>query len=161
MSCKHLDEFVQDAAGIDAYRAVHANLISPWTTAGLERKSRASVCMFNAGSTNKGSNCYGRSSSRLHACLHCIHVACTSTTPGQSRSSHSQFNISGLNHREAHSRENNHPLSVELNHGNVYCSGRCIAPSNTMGNIEFMAIKNFQILHALNGRIGIILNPIL
>ena len=67
MSCKHLDEFVLDAAGIEAYKAVHANLISPWTPAGLERKSRASICMFNAGSTSKNSSCSGRSASRLHA----------------------------------------------------------------------------------------------
>ena len=125
MSCKHLDEFVQDAAGIDAYRAVHANLISPWTPAGLERKSRASVCMFNTGTTSKGSICYGRSSSRLHACLHCIHVACNTVTPAhQSRGHHSQGGNIGLNHRDIHSRDNNHPLSVELNHGNIYCSGK-------------------------------------
>ena len=123
MSCKHLDEFVQDAAGIEAYRAVHTNLISPWTPAGLERKSRASVCMFNVGSTSKSSNCYGRSSSRLHACLHCIHVACI-TSP--SKGHHGQAGSIVLNHRDIHSRDNNHPLSVELNHGNIYCSGNFI-----------------------------------
>lgn len=119
MSCKHLDEFVLDAAGIEAYKAVHANLISPWTPAGLERKSRASICMFNAGSTSKNSSCSGRSASRLHACLHCIHVACISSNSGHHSRSHSS---QGLNHRDVHSRENEHPLSVELNHGNVYCS---------------------------------------
>ena len=121
MSCKHLDEFVQDAAGIDAYKAIHANLISPWTPAGLERKSRACICMFNSGSSSKISNCYGRSSSRLHACLHCIHVACISQNHS-SRGQVNQFN-SVLNHRDYHARENNHPLSVELGHGNVYCAG--------------------------------------
>ena len=123
MSCKHLDEFVLDAAGIEAYKAVHANLISPWTPAGLERKSRASICMFNAGSTSKNSSCSGRSASRLHACLHCIHVACISSNSGYHSRSHSN---QALNHRDFQSRENEHPLSVELNHGNVYCSGRSI-----------------------------------
>ena len=123
MSCKHLDEFVLDAAGIEAYKAVHANLISPWTPAGLERKSRASICMFNAGSTSKNSSCSGRSASRLHACLHCIHVACISSNSSYHSRSHSN---QALNHRDVHSRENEHPLSVELNHGNVYCSGRSI-----------------------------------
>jgi len=118
MSCKHLDEFVRDAAGVDAYKAIHANLISPWTPAGLERKSRACICMFNTGSPAKLSNCNGRS--RLHACLHCIHVACTSVNY-QPRGQINQFN-SGLNHRDCHARENNHPLSVELGHGNVYCA---------------------------------------
>ena len=119
MSCKHLDEFVQDAAGVDAYKAIHANLISPWTPAGMERKSRACICMFNTGSPAKLSNCNGRS--RLHACLHCIHVACTSINL-QPRGQINQFH-SGLNHRDCHARENNHPLSVELGHGNVYCAG--------------------------------------
>ena len=123
MSCKHLDEFVLDAAGIEAYKAVHANLISPWTPAGLERKSRASICMFNAGSTSKNSSCSGRSASRLHACLHCIHVACISSNSGYHSRSHSN---QALNHRDVHSRENEHPLSVELNHGNVYCSGKSV-----------------------------------
>ena len=125
MACKHLDEFVLDAAGIDAYRAVHANLISPWTPAGLERKSRASICMYKAGTSSKASICYGRSSSRLHACLHCIHVACISSSQShQQRSHNNHLSTSGLNHRDIHSRENNHPLSVELNHGNIYCSGK-------------------------------------
>ena len=123
MSCKHLDEFVHDAAGIDAYRAVHANLISPWTPAGLERKSRASICMYNAGTLSKTSICQARTS-RLHACLHCIHVACVSTSQNHQQRSHTNhLNTFGLNHRDIHSRENNHPLSVELNHGNIYCSG--------------------------------------
>ena len=129
MSCKHLNEFVQDAAGIDAYRAVHANMIIAWTTAGLDRKARASVCMFNAGTgahstTKSSSTCQARSSARLHACLHCIHVACANSPQNLgSRGHHSQAGGMGLTHRDIHSRDNHHPLSVELGHGNIYCSG--------------------------------------
>ena len=39
---------------------------------------------------------------KLHACLHCIHVAC-------------------LSHRTNHSIKKSHPLSVELIYGNVFC----------------------------------------
>ena len=143
MSCKHLDEFVLDAAGIEAYKAVHANLISPWTPAGLERKSRASICMFNAGSTSKNSSCSGRSASRLHACLHCIHVACISSNSGHHSRSHSS---QGLNHRDVHSRENEHPLSVELNHGNVYCSGKSIHIYICLPSLSVTALSHISIL---------------
>ena len=141
MSCKHLNEFVQDAAGVEAYRAVHANLISPWTSAGLDRKARASICMFNAHSSANGT-CQGRSSARLHACLHCIHVACVATTPGSSiypsRSHHGQV---GYNHRDIHSRESHHPLSVELGHGNVYCSGKTKKYKITWKNCRIIVRK--------------------
>ena len=40
---------------------------------------------------------------KLHACLHCIHVACQA-------------------HRNNHSIKKSHPLSVELIYGNVYCA---------------------------------------
>lgn len=41
---------------------------------------------------------------RLHACLHCVHLACPSS------------------HRDEHALSHGHPLSVELEFGNVYCS---------------------------------------
>jgi len=96
MSCHHLNTFVSNE-GTDAYRAIHVNFVSAWTSTALERKA--------------GASCFtcGKVDSRLHACLHCIHFACVQ-----------EENRNG--HRDEHARINGHPLSVELEYGNVYCS---------------------------------------
>ena len=40
MSCHHLNTFVSNE-GTDAYRAIHVNFVSAWTSTALERKAGA------------------------------------------------------------------------------------------------------------------------
>lgn len=91
MSCQHLQQFLTKPEGLDAYKTIHATLVSPWSTVGLERKSKSWQCF----------SCNGLS--RLHACLHCIFIAC------------------GPQHRNNHSRVTKHSCSVDLSYGNIYC----------------------------------------
>ncbi len=99
MSCPHLQAFVNRGnEALDAYKTIHANLITPWTNSGLERKAKAWQCFLPVSSHSTPIEAH----KRLHACLHCIFVACHS-------------------HRNSHSQKKAHPLSVELHFGNVYC----------------------------------------
>ena len=99
MSCSHLQSFLtRGPDALDAYKTIHANLITPWTQSGLDRKAKASQCFMSLSSHSSPSEAY----KKLHACLHCIHVACQA-------------------HRNSHSSKKSHPLSVELVYGNVYC----------------------------------------
>merc|ERR1712018_840661 len=72
--------------------------MGPWTNPGLERKAKASQCFMPLSNHSMPMDAY----KKLHACLHCIHVACQA-------------------HRNSHSLKKSHPLSVELVYGNVYC----------------------------------------
>ena len=100
MSCSHLQSFLRGGAdAMDAYKTIHANLITPWTQAGMDRKAKASQCFMSLSSHSTPLDSYRK----LHACLHCIHVSCQA-------------------HRYSHSSKKSHPLSVELVYGNVYCS---------------------------------------
>ena len=103
MSCSHLQSYLNRGnEALDAYKTIHANLITPWTQNGLDRKAKAWQC-FNPLSTHSSPI---EAYKKLHACLHCINVAC---------------NL----HRNNHSAKKNHPLSVELTYGNVYCQECC------------------------------------
>ena len=99
MPCSHLQTVMNKGhEALDAYKTIHANLITPWTNAGLERKAKASQCFMPLSNHSMPMDAY----KKLHACLHCIHVACQA-------------------HRNSHSLKKSHPLSVELVYGNVYC----------------------------------------
>ena len=99
MPCSHLQAFMNKGHdALDAYKTIHANLITPWTNPGLERKAKASQCFMPLSNHSMPMEAY----KKLHACLHCIHVACQA-------------------HRNSHSLKKSHPLSVELVYGNVYC----------------------------------------
>lgn len=100
MSCSHLQSFLRGGPdALDAYKTIHANLITPWTHAGLERKAKALQCFMPLSSHSNPADAYRK----LHACLHCIFVACPP-------------------HIKSHSSKKSHPLSVELVYGNVYCA---------------------------------------
>jgi len=100
MSCFHVQAFMNRGnEALDAYKTIHANLITPWTQNGLDRKAKASQCFNSLSSHTSPIEAY----KKLHACLHCIHVACQA-------------------HRNNHSIKKSHPLSVELIYGNVYCA---------------------------------------
>ena len=99
MSCPHLNTYLSQQ-GTDSYRAIHVNLVSAWTEASLERKSLVKCLQC------------GNFEPRLHACLHCIHAACSTPIAG----------TAPTNHRDDHATDKNHPLSVELSYGHVYCT---------------------------------------
>jgi ubiquitin carboxyl-terminal hydrolase 22/27/51 len=100
MTCSHLQSFLNRGHdALDAYKTIHANLVTPWTNAGLERKAKAWQCFSPLLSHSSPMEAY----KKLHACLYCIHVTCHS-------------------HRNSHSIKKNHPLSMELVYGNVFCS---------------------------------------
>ena len=47
MPCSHLQIFMNKGHdALDAYKTIHANLITPWTNPGLERKAKASQCFM-------------------------------------------------------------------------------------------------------------------
>ena len=73
MPCSHLQAFMNKGHdALDAYKTIHANLITPWTNPGLERKAKASQCFMPLSNHSMPMEAY----KKLHACLHCIHVAC-------------------------------------------------------------------------------------
>ena len=73
MPCSHLQTVMNKGhEALDAYKTIHANLITPWTNAGLERKAKASQCFMPLSNHSMPMDAY----KKLHACLHCIHVAC-------------------------------------------------------------------------------------
>ena len=48
MSCFHVQAFMNRGnEALDAYKTIHANLITPWAQNGLDRKAKASQC-FNS-----------------------------------------------------------------------------------------------------------------
>jgi len=93
VGCSHLQRY-KVSIGLEAYRTVHAWFATPVTSNARAKKSSSCICH----------TCH-RSGTRLHSCLSCITFACW----GQ--------------HMKEHVKSVGHKLWMDLEYGNVYCSG--------------------------------------
>jgi len=91
--CSHLQRY-KASMGLEPYRTVHAWFATPVTSVARARKASSCICH----------TCH-RSGTRLHSCLSCINFACW----GQ--------------HMKEHTKGVGHKLWMDLEYGNVYCSG--------------------------------------
>lgn len=114
MACRHLEEYLSSAGHLDSYKLIVQMVVSPCTASALENKARKlSSCMVCGSGQN--------SSTRLFACLSCVHISCSKLSGSRTSTNREE---DAVGHREAHLRDKGHHLSVETTSGSVYCSSR-------------------------------------